>query len=152
MPLDITYTDEFERVWKVWLEVPKPHTRNNKALGYRAWQSAMKLMKFTQSDVESIVDNIREQARWNADWVVEHGKFVPAFSTYCNQRRWNENYRRVKSSESPPQQAPNQQLAKRQEIQWWHKLLQNNPEDKRLKHMPEWVREAIAEVEKRCAT
>ena len=78
MALDITYSADFERVWKAWLKVPKPKTRNIKATAYKAWQSANNQMKFTPNDVDYIILNIEEQARYNRDWLKEQGKYIPA--------------------------------------------------------------------------
>ena len=98
MGLGNDYSERFERVWKVWKAIPQPRGRSKKQPSYKAFASADKLLKFTEEDLDIIIADMEARAREDARWQINHGQFVPMFSTYFNQRWWNEDYTRVKKA------------------------------------------------------
>jgi len=93
--LDITYSLDFERIWKLWLSIPQPRGRSKKGPSYKAWQSADKLLIFAQSDVDFIYNDIDARRRTDKRWLIDHGRYVPMLATYVNQRWWLEAYTKI---------------------------------------------------------
>jgi hypothetical protein len=104
MALQRTYSDRFERIWSVY---PKwPSGRSKKELAFKSFQAADRILKFDDSDIEAIRENIEERLRFCETWQ-RGNKFGPVgMQVYLNQHLWNEPYPRFKSpvrqSSAPP--------------------------------------------------
>jgi len=96
MALQRSYSERFERIWSAY---PKwPAGRSRKELAFKAFQSADKVLKFTDSDIEAIVDNIRERERYCETWQMGNTYGPVGLQVYINQHLWNEPYRRIRSA------------------------------------------------------
>ncbi len=93
MALQRNYSPRFERIWSVY---PKwPTGRSRKELAWKAFQSADKVLKFTDADIEAIVDNIRERARFCETWQSGNTYGPVGLQVYLNQHLWNEPYKKI---------------------------------------------------------
>lgn len=93
--LEDKYPEDFEQLWKVWPR--KPIGRSKKAPSYKAFAAAKKALGFVQKDIDVIQADIEKRIRDDKKW--ELG-FVPMFSTYMNQRWWNEVYTKTRAEKS----------------------------------------------------
>lgn len=97
MALVDVYPEDFEILWRVY---PKwPTGRSKKMPSYKAFCAAKRLLKFTSIEIDVIRKNIETRVLNCATWQHDYrsprdGRPVgpPMFSTYMNQRLWNEVY------------------------------------------------------------
>lgn len=89
MGLKFDYPHEFERIWK-------SHPVGVKKLAFEAW----KKQKFTAAENDELVLHLDRRHRDDRKWV--EGKYVPHLSTFINQRRWEDDYVRVKRAGGAP--------------------------------------------------
>ncbi len=84
------YPEKFERVWRLW---PRwPTGRSIKALGYKAFQQADKVLKFTDKDIDDICADVQARLLNCETWQTGNKYGPPAISKYFNQRLWGEPY------------------------------------------------------------
>lgn len=94
MALEESYPEKFLRLLAAYPKWPAGRTR--KALAFKAYQQANRVLKFTDSDIEYIVGNIERRKRDCETWQTGN-KFGPVgLQVYINQRLWNEAYEKVK--------------------------------------------------------
>ena len=96
------YTDDFERLWKVY---PKwPLGRSKKEPSFQAFSRAKKILQFTASDIAAIELDIIERIAKCETWQ-RANKYGPVmFATYMNQHLWNEPYQKVRGASHKPQE------------------------------------------------
>jgi len=123
MSLTDTYTEDFEQLWSVWPR--KPVGRSKKAPSYKAFQAAKKALEFTQSDIDDIQADIEKRTREDSKWAMG---FVPMFSTYFNQRWWNEDYTRIRASSGSQEKAETPEEANRKHVAYLIRLKLPIPE------------------------
>jgi len=85
MSLKFDYPHDFERLWKA-------HPVGVKKPAFDAW----KKLKLTADDNNELVVHLDRRHKDDARWI--EGKYVPHLSSFLNQRRWEDDYRRVKRS------------------------------------------------------
>ena len=112
MPLDSTYSADFERIWRAYPRWPKG--RSVKRLAWDKWEKARKELEFTPEDVQAILDGIDERKRQHEYWQVGHRFGPPGLQKYIHQRLWNEEYPRAKRSRAMPERAEPETV----EIDW----------------------------------
>ncbi len=123
MSLTDTYTEDFEQLWSVWPR--RPVGRSKKAPSYKAFQAAKKALAFTQSDIDDIQADIEKRIREDSKWAMG---FVPMFSTYFNQRWWNEDYIRIRASSGSQEKTESSDEANRKLVAHLIKTKQAVPE------------------------
>lgn len=78
-PRGITYTDSFERFWKIY---PKKKSKND---AWKAWQK----IKPDLALVATILEAIEHQRTW-PEWTKDHGQYVPNPASWLNAGRWTD--------------------------------------------------------------
>lgn len=85
MTLKFHYPPEFERLWKA-------HPVGVKKPAYDAW----KKLRLTADETLELVAHLDRRHREDAKWI--EGKYVPHLATFLNQRRWEDDYKTVRSA------------------------------------------------------
>ena len=83
MGLKFEYPREFERVWN-------EHPVGVKKAAFDAW----KKQKFTAEENDELILYLHRRHKDDRKWVER--KYVPHLASFLNQRRWEDDYERVK--------------------------------------------------------
>jgi len=83
MALKFDYPQEFERLWKA-------HPVGVKKPAFDAWRK----LKLTSEETRELTEYLIARHRDDRKWI--EGVFVPHLTTFLNQRRWEDEYERVR--------------------------------------------------------
>lgn len=121
MALEEAYPEKFQRILAAYPKWPAGRTR--KALAFKAYQQANRVLKFTDSDIEYIVNNIERRKRDCETWQTGN-KFGPVgLQVFINQRLWNEPYEKVHRRGYDVPDEPKREEARRMDPEQVQKLL-----------------------------
>ena len=78
----MNYTEDFEEFWRLY------PLQKAKGAAFDSWRK-----KLDQADRKVCLEHLPERIRTDVQWL--EGKFVPLPASFLNQRRWEDNYRKV---------------------------------------------------------
>jgi len=120
MPLEKTYSYDFERIYRVWPMWPKGRTK--KALAAKAFESAKKEFEFTPSDIDELVLLIERMKKDRKSWQKGNTYGPQGLQVWLNQRGWLDEYETVKRShkafiDQPVETETPEQIAQKMRLQ-----------------------------------
>jgi hypothetical protein len=83
MGLKFEYPRDFDRIWS-------EHPVGVKKAAFDAWTK----QKFTPDENAELIMYLRRRHKDDRKWV--EGKYIPHLATFLNQRRWEDDYEKVK--------------------------------------------------------
>ena len=86
------YTENFKIFWNVY---PKGR-KTGKEPAFKTWQ------RINSDDHLKIIEHVRQRSKNDIQWLKDNGSFVPAPTTFLNQKRWQDEYQTSQQTRQPP--------------------------------------------------